>query len=82
VGGAPQVDRSRSPGERDADGIVEAAGQPERAREIPARATGDHGQLDLLALCDAVHDLVHGAIAADDDQELGSIVARPPCETA
>ena len=52
----------------------------ERAGEVPAGAARDHRDLDALALRDAVHDLVHGAVAADDDEQLCALVRCPPRE--
>jgi hypothetical protein len=52
----------------------------EGAGEVPARAAGDHGDLDALALRNPVDDLVHGTVAADDDQLLCAFVRRPPRE--
>jgi len=51
-------------------------GKRERAREVPAGAPCDDGELDVVAAGDAVDDLVDGAVAADDDEELRAGVGR------
>jgi hypothetical protein len=51
-----------------------------RAHEVPAGAARDHGELDLLRLTDAVHDLVDGAVAADRDEQRGAVRDRAACE--
>src|SRR5205807_237962 len=55
---------------------VELMRKPERAREVPTGAAGDHGDLDAASPRDAVDDLVHRAVAADDDEQLRTIVRR------
>ncbi len=62
------------------DRPVRVVRNAERAGEVPARAAGDHGDLDAFALRDPVHDLVHGTVAADDDEPLCALVRCLPCE--
>ena len=61
---------------RDVDGAVEVAWDVERAHEVPARAARDDGELDVAGADHAVDDLVHGPVAADDDQQRGALVDR------
>ena len=71
-----EVDRARTAGERHLDRPVDVVGDAERAREVPAGPAGDHRELDVVALRDAVCHLVHGPVAAHDDQQLGATVGR------
>ena len=41
----------------------------ERAHEVAAGAAVDDRELDAVDACDAVHDLVHGPVAADCDEQ-------------
>src|SRR3954447_1794512 len=73
VGDPPRVDLadSRVPGDRDRR--VELARDVEGAHEVGARAAREDGDLDLVAGShpeEAVDRLVHGAVAAHDDQAL------------
>jgi hypothetical protein len=72
---APEVDLARRSIQRHVDCIVDAARDPLRAGEVPAGAARDNRDLDI-ALRDPVRDLVDGAVAADDDEELRAAVDR------
>ena len=75
VADAAEVDLARRAVQRHVDGVFRSARDPLRAREVPARAARDHRDLDV-ALRDAVRDLVHRAVAADDDELRRAAVDR------
>src|SRR5919108_1257115 len=69
VADAAEVDLARAPGAGDLDGVLEPMRDPVRADEVPAGPAREHRHLDVAAARDAVRDLVHRAVAADDDEE-------------
>ena len=70
-------------GERHVDGVFDLARDPVGADEVPARAARDHRHLGLIVeIGDPVHDLVHGAVPADDDEQLRAAVGRLAGELA
>ena len=75
-----EVDHAGPPAQSDLDGRFEASRDAVGADEVPARAARDHRQLDVLAPGDPVHDLVDGAVAADDDEQARAAVGRRPRE--
>jgi hypothetical protein len=54
--------------------VVGLPRESEGAREVPAGPTWDHRDLDAVSTRDPVHDLVHGSVTTDDDQQLGAFV--------
>ena len=66
---AAEVDRARLAGQRHVDRAVELVRDPVGADEVPARAARDDRDLDALEPGDPVRDLVHRAVAADDDEQ-------------
>ncbi|HZC30808.1 MAG TPA: hypothetical protein VE261_04760, partial [Gaiellaceae bacterium] len=65
---AADVDRPRRPAEDDTDSVVEPVRDAMRAPEVLAGARGQDGDLSVRSH-DAVDHLVHGAVAADDDEQ-------------
>ena len=63
-----QVDLAHGPGERDVDRGVDVARDFEGPHEVPARSAWDHRELHAVGVGNAVDDLVHRAVAADDDE--------------
>ena len=72
IGDEAEVDLADSAVQRDGDCGIQIARNVVRANEVPSCSARDHGQLDVFRLGDAVHDLVHRAVPADDDEELRS----------
>ncbi len=70
---APEVDLARAAVQRHVDGGLDLSRDVVGADEVPACAARDHRDLDSLEAGDSVRDLVHRAVAADDDEELGAV---------
>ncbi len=68
-GHEPQVDRAHVLREHRRDGVLQPARDPVRADEVPPGAVGKHSEVEPLEVGDAVHDLVDGAVASDDDEQ-------------
>ena len=68
-----EVDRSRPAGEDDAECVVELRGDLERPHEVDAGAARDDGELRARVRCnESVDHLVHRAVAADRNEQLGA----------
>ena len=80
VEGAAEIDYARPTAQRDLDGILEAARDAVGPHEVPPGAPGDHCQLDVLSSGDPVHDLVDGAVPADDHEQARAPGGRFPSE--
>ena len=65
VGRAAEVDLARRRPPRNVEGALELVRDVERADEVAAGAAVDDRELDVVDSRDAVHDLVHRAVAAD-----------------
>jgi hypothetical protein len=70
---AAQVDLPCGARAGDLERAVELVWDPERAHEVAAGPAVNDRQLDALDAGDPVHDLVHGPVAADHDEELGAL---------
>ena len=57
---------------RDRQRVFDAMRDSERAHEVAAGAAVDDGQLDVVGARQPVDHLVHRAVAADRDEELGA----------
>src|SRR6185436_18240205 len=71
VRGPPEVDGADAPRPDDLERVVDASRDPHAARKVPPRAEGDDADLDLrtdACAAEAVDDLVHGPVAADNDE--------------
>jgi hypothetical protein len=73
---APEVDLADVSGQRRLDRFLQAMRDPERPREVPARAVREEGELEALEITDAVDDLVDRAIPPDDDEKLRPALDR------
>ena len=65
----PEVDGGRAPVASDLERSLDAVRDAEGAHEVAAGAAVDDRKLDALEGRDAVDDLVHGAVAADGDEQ-------------